>query len=235
MKTSNKIITAATICLVLAIVAYTFIMRGAYQEALKNPVSWEVKIGLKPVKYLNITYDDNINFKRGNKFEIIVDRPYKDSLNTAYKDESLDLDISKLGAVTIFLPDFPEMNFIRKSKINQGGFVLQESNSVAYESHEERKGIMIDSTFQSGNFVATFQDAINLNFYKNQFYKIDVKGKENISLTIDNSQVKQLNVDLKKKSNLVINYSIVESKNLILDDDCSVNVIGKEARATFLK
>lgn len=229
MKTSNKLLISSGICLILGIITHTFMMRGAYQEALKNPLASEVKIGLKTVKFLTLEYNGDITFKKGNKFEIIVERDFKDSIKTVYKNESLNLDISKLGKVTIFLPDFPEMNFIEKR-------IIREKREIeVYGEPENYRNIMVDSTFQSGNFVATFFGNTNLFFTKCQLDKIDVKGKENVSLTLEASIIKQFNVDLVKSSTLSVNYSTIQSKNIVLGDYCSVNVVGKKARAMFLK
>ncbi len=229
MKTSNKLLIGSGICLILGIITHTFILRGAYLEALKNPVSNEVTIGLKTVKYLNLEYTKNVTFKHGNKFEILVDRLYKDSLTTVYKSDSLNLDITKLGEVIIFLPIFPEMNFIQKKSTS----IKREL--VVYGEREDYASIDVDSTFQSGNFMATFQKNTILNFYKCQFNKVDIKGKENLVLKIDKSDVEQLNLDLIKFSSLAINYSTVQAKNIVLGDSCSVSVLGKEARSMFLK
>ncbi|MDZ7897143.1 MAG: hypothetical protein U5N85_03830 [Arcicella sp.] len=229
MKTSNKIIFSTGILLFLSIITYTFMMRGAYQEALKNPVSSEVKIGLKTVKYLNLEYDGDIIFKKGDKFEIIVDRDFKDSVGIVYKNDGLNLDVSKLGEVTIFLPEFPEMNFTREQQIR-----YKDGNAID-EKQEDYRTIYIDKSFQSGNFVATFLNNANLHFTKCQFDKIDVKGKENVSLTLEASTIKQFNANLVKSSTLSVNYSTIQSKNIVLGDDCSVNIVGKESRAMFLK
>jgi hypothetical protein len=226
MKTSNKIITTAAICLFLGIITYTFMMRGAYQEALKNPVSSEVKIGLKTVKYLNLTYDGDIIFKKGDKFEIIVNRDYKDSLITDYQNDSLNLDISKLGEVTIYLPNFPEMNFVEKLEIGKVRAKLPRENY---------KNIYIDNTFQSGNFVATFQHDVTLNFESCRFDKIDTKSSQNLVFRLTKSDIQQLNLNLGKSSLLDINYSSIEAKNLVLGDSCEVKIRGKEARGIFLK
>ncbi len=229
MKTSNKIIIGTGICILLGIITHTFILRGAYLDALKNPISDEVNIGLKTVKYLNLQYGDDVTFKKGNKFEIIVSRNYQDSLITVYKNDSLNLDITKLREVTIFLPDFPQMNFVEKRGITP------KKGIRVYGESENYTSIYVDSTFQSGNFVATFQKNTILNFYKCRFDKIDVKGQENVSLKIEKSDIKQLNLDLVKFSSLAINYSTIQSKNVVLGDSCKVSILGKEARTMFLK
>jgi hypothetical protein len=229
MKTSNKLLIGSGICLILGIITHTFILRGAYLDALKNPVSDEVNIGLKTVKYLNLQYGDDVTFKKGNKFEVIVNRNYKDSLITIYKNDSLNLDITKLGEVTIFLPDFPQMNFIEKRA------VMQKEGVKVYGEPEDYKGIYVDSTFQSGNFMATFQKNTILNFYKCRFDKIDVKGQENVLLKIEKSDIKQLNLNLVKFSSLAINYSTIQAKNVVLGDSCNVSILGKEAKTMFLK
>jgi hypothetical protein len=229
MKTSNKLLIGSGICILLGIITHTFILRGAYLDALKNPVSDEVNIGLKTVKYLNLEYNNDVTFKKGNKFEIIVSRDYKDSLTTVYKNDSLNLDITKLGEVTILLPNFPQINFIEKRAVMQKGGVQ------VYGEPKDYKGIYVDSTFQSGNFVATFQKNTILNFYKSRFDKIDVKGHENVLLKIEKSDIKQLNLDLVKFSSLAINYSTIQAKNVVLGDSCNVSIVGKEARTMFLK
>jgi hypothetical protein len=229
MKTSNKIITAAAICIFLGIVTYTFMMRGAYQEAIKNPVSSEVKIGLKTVKYLNITYDDNIIFQKGNKFEITVNRVYKDSLTTDYQNDTLNLDISKLGEVTIHLPDFPVINFARKE------IIRYKDNVAIDEAREDYRTIFVPKNFQSGNFIATFLNDAILNFDGCRFDKIDVKSQENVVFRLIKSDIQQLNLNLGKSSLLDINYSSIKAKNLVLSDSCEVKIRGKEARGTFLK
>ena len=229
MKTSNKLLIGTGICILLGIISHTFIMRGAYLDALANPIANEVRIDLKAMKYLNLKYSKNVTFKRGDKFEILMNRFYKDSITIAYQKDSLNLDITKLGEVTILLPNFPEINFIQKI-----AKPLKKEIEV-YGEPEEYMGIYVDSTFQSGNFVATFQKNAVLNFHKCRFDKIDVKGRESLVIKIEKSKVEQLNLDLIKFSSLAINYSTIQSKNIVLGDSCNVSILGKDARTTFLK
>ena len=39
MKTSNKLVIVSGICIILGIFSYAFVMRGAYQKALANPLA----------------------------------------------------------------------------------------------------------------------------------------------------------------------------------------------------
>ena len=229
MKTSNKLLLGTGICIVLGIITHTFIMRGTYQNALKNPLSNKVNIGLKAVKYMNIEYRKDITFKHGDKFEIVVDRMYKDSLKINYKNNSLNLDISKVNEVTIILPTLPEMNFVEIKA------PLEKKEVEVYGDNEDYRTIDVDSTFRKGNFVATFQKNANLYFRKCSFDKIDVKGKENLLVQIEKCEVAQLNLNLIKFSSLVINNSNIQAKNVVLGDSCNISISGKAAKATFLK
>ncbi|MES2520558.1 MAG: hypothetical protein V4585_20760 [Bacteroidota bacterium] len=226
MKTSNKLLITLGIGIVLGIFSYAFIMRGAYQKALENPLSADVKVGLKSIKYLNLIYNRDITFKYGNKFEIQVGRTEADSLIMNYKNDTLNLDVTKIGDITIFLPDFPITKFIDK------GEVAEENKTINYDDY---RTVYVDSSFKSGNFVATFQQNGILNFTKCQLDKIDVKGKENLVLNIEKSSVKQLNLDLMKFSSLAINHSVIQSKNIVLGDSCNVSFSGKDTRSIFLK
>ena len=226
MKTSNKLLIALGIGLILSIVSYAFILRGAYQKALKNPISAEIKVPLKSVQYLNLTYDRDITFKYGSKFEIVIDRSLADSLILNYKNDTLNLNVTKIGGVTIFTPNLPITRFIDVSE-------QDDKNKEA--DYDDYRTIFVDSSFVSGNFVATFQKNGNLRFYKCQLDKIDVNGKENLLVNIDKGQVKQLNLNLIKFSSLNINHSQIQSKNVVLGDSCNLSLLGKETRTTFLK
>lgn len=226
MKTSNKLLIALGIGLILSIVSYAFILRGAYQKALKNPISAEIKVPLKTVQYLNLTYNRDITFKYGSKFEIVIDRNLADSLILNYKNDTLNLDVTKTGGVTIFTPNLPITQFFDVSE-------QDDKNKGA--DYDDYRTVYVDSSFTSGNFVATFQKNGILNLKKCQFDKIDVKGKENLLVNIDKSQVKQLNLDLVKFSSLTINHSQIQSKNVVLGDSCNLSLLGKETRTTFLK
>ena len=69
MKTSNKLLVGTVICIILGIFSYAFVMRGAYQKALANPLANELRIDLKAMKYLNLSYGSYVTFKRGDKYE----------------------------------------------------------------------------------------------------------------------------------------------------------------------
>ena len=223
MKTSNKLLVGTGICIILGIFSYAFVMRGAYQKAFANPLANELRRDLKAMKYLNIEYHREVIFKRGDKFEIEVDKLYKDSIKVEHKGETLFLDVSKSIPVTIFLPNFPTVNFINKH--------YEDKLSVAKDDNIAT--IFIDSSFQKGEFLATFQNNGRINFNKCHLDKIDIKGQENVSITIENSEVKQLNLDLPKYSSLGIVYTKILSKNIILGDSCSVTVTGNQS--AFLK
>lgn len=226
MKISNKLLIVLGIGLILSIVSYAYVLRGAYQKAVKNPISAEIKVPLKSVQYLNLSYNNDITFKYGSKFEIQIDRRLADSLSLNYKNDTLNLDVTKIGSITIFSPNLPITQFIDKSK-------QEENNKEA--DFDNYKTVHIDSSFVSGNFIATFQKNGNLRFYKCRLDKIDVKGKENLLVNIEKSSVTQLNFDLVKFSSLVINHSQIQSKNVVLGDDCSLSLLGKETNTTFLK
>ena len=106
MKTSNKLLISSGICILLGIISHTFIMRGAYLDALANPMSDEVNIGFKAVKYLNLTCNDFVNFRKGAKYEIRINRMFKDSLEIQYQGDTLNLDTKQLR-VTIIVPELP--------------------------------------------------------------------------------------------------------------------------------
>lgn len=226
MKTSNKLLIALGIGLILSVVSYAYILRGAYQKALRNPISAEIKVPLKSVQYLNLTYNRDVTFKYGSKFEIVIDRSLADSLMMNYKNNTLNLDVTKIGDVTIFSPNLPIIQFIDKSE--QG----DKNKDADYDNY---RTINVDSSFTSGSFVATFQKNGILNLTKCQLDKIDVKGKENLAVNIERSSVKQLNLDLVKFSSLAINHSLIQSKNIVLGDNCNLSLSGKETRTIFLK
>ena len=230
MKTSNKLLIALGIGLMLSVVSYAYILRGAYQKALKNPISAEIKVPLKTVQYLNLTYNRDVTFKYGSKFEIVIDRNLADSLILNYKNNTLNLDVTKIGDVTIFSPNLPITQFLDVSEQDD-----KNKEVMTYGDVETYRTISIDSSFTSGSFVATFQKNGNLNFTKCQLDKIDVKGKENLAVNIERSSVKQLNLDLVKFSSLAINHSQIQSKNVVLGDSCNLSLSGKETRTTFLK
>jgi hypothetical protein len=226
MKTSNKLLIALGIGLMLSVVSYAYVLRGAYQNALKHPIEAEIRVPLKSVQYLNLTYDRDITFKYGSKFEIEIDRSLADSLILNYKNNTLNLDITKIGSVTIYSPNLPIMEFIDKSE--------REENKEEADFDNYRT-INIDSSFVSGNFVATFPKNGILNFTKCQLDKIDVKGDGNLLVNIEKSSIKQLNLNLVKFSSLAINHSQIQSKNVVLGDSCNLSLSGKETKTTFLK
>ena len=92
MKTSNKLVIVTGICIILGIFSYAFVMRGAYQKALANPLANELRIELKVMKYLNLDYDSNVNFKKGSKFEIVLNKTDKDSLRIGYQGDTINLN-----------------------------------------------------------------------------------------------------------------------------------------------
>lgn len=216
MKTSNKLLIGTGICVILAIISHTFIMRGAYLDAIKNPVSDEVNIGLKKVKYLNLTCNDFVNFRKGAKYEIHINKMFKDSLNIQYQGDTLNLDTKQLR-VTIIVPELPVLIINQK------------------KSRHEDAQVRIDSTFQSGNITVTFVKRGVMNLYNCKFDKVSIKGMNSADILMEKVSIKQCNIDLKNNSTLNILYSNIQSKNIVLGDSSTFNLVGKQTQSMFLK
>jgi hypothetical protein len=217
MKTSNKLLIGTGICIVLGIFSFAFMMRGAYQKALANPLANELRIDLKAMKYLNIDYNSYVTFKHGNKYEIVMNKNEKDSLRIDYQGDMLNLKVGDIGNVTVFTPQLPVMSFTKKG---------MSMNKDAGE-------IIVDSSFQSGDFVVTSLKNSNIEFKKCHFDKVDIQSKEKTEILINGGEVKLLNITLPKNSTLGIVYSNILSKNIVLGDSCNVNITGNQS--AFLK
>ncbi len=217
MKTSNKLLIGTGICIVLGIFSYAFVMRGAYQKALANPLANELRIDLKAMKYLNLNYGSYVTFKRGNKYEIVMNKTDKDSLGVDYQGDILNLKVGDINNVTIYCPQLPIMTFTKKD----------------IKSYRNDTPIYVDSTFQSGDFVVTSLSNSNVDFKKCHFDKVDIQSKEKAEISMEGSEIKLLNLSLPKGSTLNLNYSTILAKNIVLGDSCSVNIIGNQSG--FLK
>ena len=213
MKTSNKLLVGTGICIVLGIFSFAFMMRGAYQKALANPFVNELKIDLKAVKYLNLTYDSYVTFKRGDKYEIVLNKTDKDSLRIDYQGDILNLKVGDINNVTIYCPQLPIMTIAKKD----------EDGTLVY----------VDSTFQSGDCVITSLKNSFLEFKKCRFDKVDIQSKNKAEISMENSEVKLLNLSLPKHSTLNLNYSTILSKNIVLGDSCNFTILGSQS--SFLK
>ena len=217
MKTSNKLVVGTGICIVLGIFSYAFVMRGAYQKALANPLANELRIDLKAMKYLNLNYGSTITFKRGNKYEIVMNKNEKDSLRFDYQGDTLNLGVGGIKSFTIYLPELPIMTFAKNGDM---------SNKDAGE-------IVVDSSFQSGDFVVTSLKNTNVEFKKCHFDKVDIQSKQKAEISMGKCDIKLFNLSLPKNSALNLNYSNIVSKNIVLGDSCEVNIIGNQS--AFLK
>ncbi len=213
MKTSNKLLIGTGICIVLGIFSYAFVMRGAYQKALANPLANELRIDLKAMKYLNLSYDSYVTFKHGNRYEIVLNKTDKDSLYIDYQGDILNLKIADINNVTIYVPQLPIMTISKKD--------------------EDDTLIRIDSTFQSGDFVITSLKNSFIEFKKCHFDKVDIQSKNKATISMEGSEIKLLNLNLPKHSTLNLNYSIIFSKNIVLGDSCNVTITGNQS--AFLK
>ena len=217
MKTSNKLLIGTGICIVLGIFSYAFVMRGAYQKALANPLANELRIDLKAVKYLNIEYDYYVTLKYGNRYEIVIDKDVKDSLSIENQGDALNLSMGNISNVTIYMPQLPIMSFTKKNILNNNGI----------------GNIIVDSSFQSGDFVVTSLKNVNIDFRKCHFDKVDIQSKAKATVSMGGSEIKLLNLSLPKHSTLNLNYSTILSKNIALGDSCHVTIIGNQS--TFWK
>lgn len=213
MKTSNKLLVGTGICIVLGIFSFAFMMRGAYQKALANPLVNELRIDLKAMKYLEINYDYYVTFKYGKKYEIVIDKNDKDSLSIENQGDMLSLGIGNISNVTIYTPILPILSFTKKN--------ISNNNGVG--------NIVVDSSFQSGDFVVTSLKNSNIEFKKSHFDKVDIQSKTKTAILIDGGEVKSLNLRLPKNSTLEILYSNILSKNIILGDSCHVNITGNQS------
>jgi hypothetical protein len=93
--------------------------------------------------------------------------------------------------------------------------------------------IIIDSAFQTGNFVVTSLKNTNVEFRKCRFDKVDIQSKEKAEISMEESEIKLLNLILPKNSMLNLDYSNILAKNIILGDSCNVTVTGNQS--FFLK
>jgi hypothetical protein len=214
MKTSNKLLVGTGICIVLGIFSFAFMMRGAYQKAIANPFANELRIDLKAMEYLNIEYNSYVTFKYGNKYEIVLNKKDKDSLTTDYQGDILNLKVGQIGNITIYCPQLPMMTFANRYKKDAGN-------------------IVVDSTFQSGEFVVTSLKNSSIEFRKCHFDKVDIQSENKAEISMENCEIKLLNLSLPKHSELNLNYSKILTKNIVLGDSCSVIVIGNQSN--FLK
>jgi hypothetical protein len=213
MKTSNKLLVGTGIGIVLGIFSYAFVMRGAHQKALANPLANELRIDLKSMKYLNLTYDSYLIFKHGSKYEIVMNKSDKDSLRIDYQGDMLNLKVGDINNVVIYCPELPIMTITKKDK--------------------DDTLISIDSTFQSGDFVVTSLKNSFLEFKKCRFDKVDIQSKNKAEIYMEESEIKLLNLTLPKHSKLELKYSNILAKNVILGDSCELNINGN--RSNFLK
>jgi hypothetical protein len=217
MKTSNKLLIGTGICIVLGIFSYAFVLRGAYQKAMANPLANELRIDLKAMKYLNINYGLTVTFKHGDKYEIVMNKSDKDSLRIDYQGDTLNLKIGDINNVTIYCPQLPTMNLTKNEK----------------ESYRNDTPIHVDSTFQSGEFVAKLFQNSNVEFKKCRFDKVDIQSNARTEISMEDSEIKLLNLSLPKNSMLNMNYSNILAKNIVLGDSCSVVITGNQS--VFLK
>ena len=217
MKTSNKLLIGTGICIVLGIFSYAFVMRGAYQKALANPLANELRIDFKVMKYLNLSYASYVTFKYGSKYEIVMNKNDRDSLRIDYQGDTLNVKVGDISNVTIYSPKLPIMSFIKKDKLN----------------YRDDTPIYVDSAFQTGNFVVISLKNTNVEFRKCRFDKVDIQSKEKAKISMEESEIKFLNLMLPKNSTLNINYSNILTKNIVLGDSCNVSVTGNQS--FFLK
>lgn len=213
MKTSSKLLIGTGICIVLGIFSFAFMMRGAYQKALANPLANELRIGLKASKYLNINNASHVTFKHGNKYEILINKDDKDSLTLDYKEDILNINVGDIGNVTIYSPQLPIMSFSKKDNLKD----------------KDAGEIVVDKSFQSGDFVVTSLKNSNIEFQKSRFDKVDIQSKEKTEILINGGEINTLNLMLPKNSKLGIVYSNIISKNIVLGDSCNVSITGKQS------
>ena len=217
MKTSNKLLIGTGICIVLGIFSYAFVMRGAYQKALANPLANELRIDFKVMKYLNLSYASYVTFKYGSKYEIVMNKNDRDSLRIDYQGDTLNVKVGDISNVTIYSPKLPIMTFTKGSNL----------------PNQDVGNIIIDSAFQTGNFVVISLKNSNIEFRKCRFDKVDIQSKEKAKISMEESEIKFLNLMLPKNSTLNINYSNILTKNIVLGDSCNVTVTGNQS--FFLK
>ena len=117
MKTSNKLLVGIGICIILGVFSYAFAMRGAYQKALANPLANELRIELKVMKHLNLEYDSNVNFKKGSKYEIVLNKTDKVSLRIDYQGDTLNLKIGDINNVTIIVLNYQLWQLRKKMRM----------------------------------------------------------------------------------------------------------------------
>ena len=206
MKTSNKILIATAIIIVVGLFLQSYILRNAYQKALLNPKSQFVKFDLKEPKSLNIKHHWNVKFKKADKFYIEIFKEYKDSLKYNYVGDSLNLDGRNAGEMIINTANLPKLTFD------------SEKGSELY--------VYINEFFNSSLLDVQFIKACHFTIIGSQFERAKIKSNESLQLILENCDIKNLNLNLPKRSEITLNYSKIGSKNFNLGDSCSVKVTG---------
>lgn len=209
MKTSNKILVITAIIIAFGLFLQSYILRNAYQKALKNPQSRFVKVDLKLPKYLNINHHWNVNFKQSTKFQIQILNGYKDSLRYNYFGDSLNLDARNAGEMTVFTPKLPKLSFN-----------CDKGNDLQ---------VFIDNSFKSDSLDAKIINSCNFIIGGSKFENINLVSYKKIKLILEDCEIKSLNLNLPKHSEIELNYSKIGSKNFVLGDSCSVKTSGKDS------
>lgn len=125
--------------------------------------------------------------------------------------DSLNLDGRNAGEMTIFLPKLPKLTF----DSNKG--------SELY--------VYLEYSFKAGLLDAKFLKACHFTITGSQLENLKINSNESLQLILENCDIKNLDLNLPKRSEITMNYSNIGSQNFILGDSCSVKVTGKYTNA----
>jgi hypothetical protein len=120
--------------------------------------------------------------------------------------DSLNLDATSAGELTIYIPKLPTLKFD-----SDKGSELKVS---------------FDGPFKLSALDATILKSCYLNITSCQFESVSLKSKEKLNLQIETSTIKSLNLNLPKHSEIELNYSNIIAQNFNLGDSCSVKITG---------
>jgi hypothetical protein len=202
MTTSNKLLLWAGAAIVLNILAYTVIMRNAYQKAIANPVSDQVKIDLKVMKYLKLNHYADVNLQYGPKYQVVLNRTYKDSLSVNYQGDTLSLNLLKAGEATIFMPIIPKIR-------------------VGFSKHKDLE-IRLGDSFTAGNLDIFFEQSSEFILEKSHLDDVSIRSPKGIHLKLEKTDIKNLTMQTGRKSLVELNYANVQTNNIVLGDSSQI-------------
>lgn len=231
MKTSNKLLIAAILVIIVSMVTYDFALRAEYVKGeYKNRFYEKENLGFKGFKSIDNRAANylTLSVERGDHFEVWVDKNLKDRIKISKIGDQLIVDVMDRkspkivfygNTITIICPSINEITTqpLWLVKEDQGIYPSDATTSL--------------SGFNQQNLSLIVKEFTHLNLEKTKIENLNATVGNNSSthaylFIASNNQIGNANINVLGTNQLSIENPKINKTNFTISDSANVNFSG---------